>query len=69
MFIVTKEGVYRHAILGLYKSEHQAKQRAIECSKSESDGYHDFCVSRVEFGACDDVMLVGSAKRSKYTAC
>lgn len=69
MYIVTKEGVYRHEILGLYKSEHQARQRAVECSQTESDGYHDFTVSKIEFGACDDVLELGAAKRSKYTAC
>lgn len=44
-YIVTREGVYRHEILGVYLSFKEADKRAELCSAD--DGYHEYQVTEV----------------------
>ena len=47
-FIVTKEGVYRHEIKGLWRELKDAVSCAIKCSEEDIDGYHTYLVSSLE---------------------
>jgi hypothetical protein len=51
IYVVTVEGVYRHAILGVYDSLELAEARAKEGANSETDGYHSFAVGSAEMNA------------------
>jgi hypothetical protein len=44
VFIVTREGVYRHEIEGVYLTEAEAREKALEALKSQGDDYHSFDV-------------------------
>jgi hypothetical protein len=44
VFIVTREGVYRHEIEGVYPTEAEAREKALEVLKSQGDDYHAFDV-------------------------
>lgn len=45
IFIVTREGVYRHEILGIFDKRYEAELKADEISQAESDDYHEIVVS------------------------
>jgi hypothetical protein len=47
MFIITREGVYRHEILGLYTDYTTACEVADECARSDKDTYHTYVVSGI----------------------
>lgn len=47
-YIVTKEGVYRHDILGIFTSKKAANDHADVCSQAEEDDYHNFLVAEYE---------------------
>ena len=47
LYVVTKEGVYRHEILGIYTEIKMAQKRVEEVEKLE-DGYHS-----IEIGTCN----------------
>jgi hypothetical protein len=51
IYVVTVEGVYRHAILGVYDSLELAEARAKEGADGEKDGYHSFAVGSAELNA------------------
>jgi hypothetical protein len=51
IYVVTVEGVYRHAILGVYDSLEFAEARAKEGAQSEKDGYHSFTVGSAEMNS------------------
>ena len=51
VFIVTKQGVYRHEIMGVFQDLEFAKNVAIDCIKAEHDDYHDFHVIQFDVGA------------------
>lgn len=44
MYIITKEGVYRHEVYGPYSSETEAKDAAHARQMSEPDKYHEWAV-------------------------
>jgi len=44
LYAVTKEGVYRHEIMGVYNDFNLAVNRAIDCMNSERDNWHQFDV-------------------------
>lgn len=48
VFIVTKEGVYRHDIVGVFYREDAARVAAENAAKLEPDDYHAFQVTRME---------------------
>ena len=59
IWIVTTEGVYRHAIRGVYANEDDAMMRAEECARAETDKYHAFAVGTCELGdAIQDIEQV-----------
>lgn len=43
-FVVVKNGVYRHEIIGVFPNSANALEVAITAIKLESDSYHDFNV-------------------------
>ena len=47
MFIVYKQGVYRHEISGVFSTLELAKKAATLGALSEYDGYHHFTVAKV----------------------
>lgn len=49
LFVVTREGIYRHEILGVFHSLEEAKACALATAEAE-DGYHDIAVGRIEVG-------------------
>ena len=44
IYVITREGVYRHEILGLYHDSKEAEKRAYGAIAAEPDGYHQVCV-------------------------
>jgi hypothetical protein len=44
VFVVTREGVYRHEVLGIYRDSVDAGSRALQCANEEKDGYHEYVV-------------------------
>lgn len=44
MFVVTREGVGRHEIVGVFTTLKKAESAAIEAVQAEPDNYHRFCV-------------------------
>jgi hypothetical protein len=47
MYIVYQQGVYRHAILGVFTTIELAKKSALLGALDEYDGYHDFVIAKV----------------------
>ena len=45
LYVVSREGVYRHEILGIYRTQVMAEARAKEVAMHEPDGWHDIQVS------------------------
>lgn len=48
LFLVFREGVYRHALVSVSRSEADAHHNAKAALEAETDGYHSFGVYRVE---------------------
>lgn len=66
LYVVTKEGMYRHEICGIYDSEDLAINRAEEVCKAEHDDYHEFYVLQFDLNAAvDDGLLVDTISRKK----
>ncbi len=42
LFAVSREGVYRHEIVGIYDDVEFAIERGVNSSKEEKDDYHHF---------------------------
>ena len=54
VYLVTREGVYRHEIMGLRSSEEAAIQLATDCALEEGDDYHCFDVLALSLdGPCE----------------
>lgn len=67
MYIVTREGVYRHEVLGLYVDIPAAKEAACkETDKENEDGYHRYLISEIEVGVdCEDAKALYYYQKSK----
>jgi hypothetical protein len=66
LFVVTKEGVYRHEIVGIYTDKGRAMGEAEVAIKAENDDYHEFYVSECEADKpIDDVECIARLKREK----
>jgi hypothetical protein len=50
VFIVTREGVYRHEMVGAYLDEQDARAAAWAAIHAEEDDYHSFHVTRMVIG-------------------
>ena len=48
VFVVTKQGVYRHEICGIFKLLKDARKCATKCITDEHDDYHDFHIYELE---------------------
>ena len=71
VFIVHREGVYRHEVVGVYTDAEVAKQAAITAIKSEGDDYHDFSVIRCPLNTYldnDGELIVRYTRKSKEYA-
>lgn len=69
VYTITREGVYRHEILGAYASVYVAMEIACkETQKEDEDGYHTFVVSELEIGVpCEDATpLYFYQKKKEY---
>ena len=54
IFLVTREGVYRHEIMGLRSTEEAAIALAKDCALGEGDDYHSFDVVEMALdGPCE----------------
>lgn len=60
IFTVTKEGVYRHEIVGIYDNLSVAQERAhSEATKEGEDGYHEYWVCESYLNEdCKDVKQI-----------
>ena len=68
MFVITKEGVYRHEIVGIYSHRPAAIERAKERIKDEGDDYHKFEVMECEVNApIEDGKLIAIVQRHTVT--
>jgi len=50
VYIVTREGVYRHEIIGVYLTLKSTRRAAITALDAEHDSYHDFHVIEYNVG-------------------
>lgn len=57
LYVVTKQGVYRHEVLGIFDTADAAAARALEASLAEEDGYHAFRVSMAQVNRPTDDLL------------
>lgn len=54
MFMVYKQGVYRHEIFGVFSTPELAKKAATNGALNEYDGYHTFTVAKIELDKCEE---------------
>lgn len=69
IYTITREGKYRHEILGAYVSVYAAMEVACkETQKEDEDGYHEYQVSELEIGIpCENaVPLYSYRKKTDY---
>ena len=57
MFVVAKEGVYRHELFGPFSMLEDAQSRALELIKNEPDHYHEWAV--IELGTITPEREIG----------
>ena len=50
LFVVTREGVYRHEIVGIYDRYDYATEAALVAISEEDDDYHEFNVGKCTLG-------------------
>ena len=50
VYVITREGVYRHETLGIYLDRDIAVLEAIEAIEAERDDYHDISVTEYGIG-------------------
>jgi hypothetical protein len=70
LYIVTREGVYRHEILGVYDTKEAAEKRAQWGTDHDIDNYHGYRVGECELNEDlkDDVRDRPELKKgSKWT--
>jgi len=74
VFVVTRQGVYRHEIMGIYTTRGKAFRAAKAALKAEPDNYHTFNVTEIsldtpagkdEYGAIDEGKLLRIYGRDK----
>jgi hypothetical protein len=51
VFVVTKQGVYRHDIMGIFTVRGDAFRAAKKVLKAEHDNYHNFHVTEIPLNA------------------
>ena len=68
VYIVTKEGVYRHEIWGVYTTEEAARARCIEALRAESDDYHEAHVISATVGEpiCEETLICAYQRKDVY---
>ena len=66
LFVVTQEGVYRHAIVGIFTDVSDAMNAAKKSIQAEPDDHHSYDVSRcLSGGLISDVEPVATVIREK----
>ena len=64
LYIVVKQGVYRHSIVGASPDFHEARSIASEAITKEEDGYHDFIIGELEINKrVEDIKIIGKFTR------
>lgn len=68
VFTITKEGAYRHEILGIYSNLSCAMETAFKHASAEKeDGYHSYLVGETELGLdCEDVTPLYDYQKGDY---
>jgi len=67
VFVVIREGVYRHEIVGIFSDFIKAKDIAKETIENEEDDYHKFLVGKCEIDkVIEDIEILGSFSRDDY---
>lgn len=72
LFVVTREGIYRHEILGIYEEQHAAEQRAKEQAANDmnQDTWHQYTVwETVANEPTDDLLTLVSEFEYSPQAC
>lgn len=66
LFIVTKEGIYRHDIVGVYESEALAREAAERSVRAEPDDYHDFYVIATTLNGGGERLVVKCQRKTTW---
>lgn len=67
LYVVTREGIYRHEIVGIYDTKTKAKNRAISVCKAEQDDYHRFYIMVCKYNEpIEDGDLIIVVKKDKH---
>ena len=66
LFIVTREGVYRHEIIGVFSTLTSAKEWALSTFMAEKDRYHSVHVLERELDAWISPELYPGTTRAKW---
>lgn len=67
LYAVTRQGVYRHEVLGIFNTKDLAINRAKEVCAGEEDDYHNFHVYQFTLNQdVDDGLLVAFISRKYY---
>jgi len=64
VYTVTKEGVYRHEILGIFSTLAEAKKAANSNAEIDNDNYHTYDVTRFKLGK---IYYDKNERRETYT--
>lgn len=65
LFLVFREGVYRHECVAVAELEDEAKALALDALKAEKDHYHNMTVVSIGFPGPADERLIGHWRWSK----
>lgn len=66
LYAVSKEGVYRHEIVGIYDNAEVAIERGVEAAREEYDDYHHFDVLEFDLNVpVHDGRLLAKIARKK----
>lgn len=68
LFIVTKEGVFRHEIIGIFDETESAWLAAERMINEETDDYHRAFISTAKINEflVDDVKVIGEVVKADY---
>ena len=68
LYVITREGVYRHEILGVFSDKQKAIESASIAINEEKDNYHEIHVGTIEPDKLvDDIRLLISFKRDSVS--
>jgi hypothetical protein len=64
LYIVTREGVYRHEILAIFNSQKDAEDLTKDLAENDRDSYHDYHVSSILLNTrVEDATFLSSTRK------